>query len=90
MNSIRVTCIKLMSSEKKHEYITHIGSPTQKWSTEQAILLIDSNTTTFYVLDENGKRADIVVVRPAGQKPHLRTSADGILNNNLLSLPNCY
>jgi hypothetical protein len=42
------------------------------------------------VLDpNNGKRANVGVVRKAGRAPFVRTYADGDWNNNLLSLNQC-
>ena len=51
---------------------------------------IDSGTNTFYVIDpKTGKRANIGVVRVSGRAPYLRTHADGVWNDNLLSLGQC-
>jgi len=45
---------------------------------------------TFFVIDpNNGKRADIGVVRPVGRPAYARTYADGNWNDNLLSLNQC-
>lgn len=97
MADYRVTCITKPHSQSTHEHITHIGgsdggqgSPW-KISREDAIWWIDSKTHTFYVLDPKTlKRANVAVVRPTdGRAPFLQTHADGVWNNNLLSLPQC-
>jgi hypothetical protein len=51
---------------------------------------IEAKSNTFFVVDpKTGKRANIGVVRAAGHAPYLRTYADGIWNDNLLSLNQC-
>jgi hypothetical protein len=58
---------------------------------EEVVRSIDARTNTFYVVDRvTGKRAYVGVVRPTdGRAPFLQTYADGVWNNNLLSLPEC-
>jgi hypothetical protein len=92
MADAQVTCIFKPNALSTHEHITHLGNPAQNWvwTLEQVIQSIDAKTNTFYVLDPaNRKRADIGVVREAGKAPYLRTYADGLWNNNLLSLNQC-
>jgi hypothetical protein len=94
MADCRVTCITKLHPLSSHEHITHIGNPTAnppwRWTREQVIASIDSRTNTFFVIDpRTGRRADIGVVREVGRAPFLRTYADGVWNDNLLSLPQC-
>ena len=92
MADVRVTCITKPHPNSPHEHITHLGNPAAswKWAREQVIASIDAGTNTFFVIDpQTGKRADVVVVRPAGGAPYLRTHADGYWNDNLLSLDQC-
>jgi hypothetical protein len=92
MADVRVTCITKNHPQGGHEYISHIGSldARWKWSKDQVIVSIDAKTNTFFVLDGvTGKRADIGVVRPVAGYPYLRTYADGVWTDNLLSLPPC-
>lgn len=91
MADVRVTCITL-SSGRGHEHITHIGStlssPPWKWTVAQVIESINANTNTFHVKDAStGAVAYIGVVNTS--PPYLRTYADGVWNDNLLSLPQC-
>jgi hypothetical protein len=94
MADCQVTCITKPNPMSSHEYITHIGNgatnPPWKWTREQVIASIDARTNTFFVVDpRTGRRADIAVVREAGRVPFLRTHADGVWTDNLLSLPQC-
>lgn len=92
MPDAQVTCITKPHALSPHEHITHVGNPGMNWvwTAEKVIESIDSGTNTFYVLDPyTGKRANIGVVRSAGRRPYLRTYADGVWNDNLLSLTQC-
>jgi hypothetical protein len=91
MADARVTCISKPNRMSAHEHITHLGGANWKWTREEVIRSIDQKTNTFYVSDPTtGKRSDVGVVRPTdGRSPFLQTYADGVWNNNLLSLPEC-
>jgi hypothetical protein len=92
MADVRVTCIRKPHPSSPHEHITHVGNPQAgwEWPREQVIQSIDLNTNTFFVVDpQTGKRANVGVVRATGHAPYLRTYADGIWNDNLLSLDRC-
>ena len=90
MTDVRITCITKSPPNGGHEHITHVGSPqfSRNWTVAEVIGSIDSGTNTFHVTN-GGKRADVGVVRPAGQRPYIRTYADGYYNDNLLALPAC-
>lgn len=92
MADCQINFITKSSSQAYHEHITHVGNtssvPPWKWTREDVIKSIENRTNTFYVLDAvTGKRAYVGVVRQAGRAPYLRTHADGIWTDNLLSLP---
>jgi hypothetical protein len=89
MSDVRITCIRKPHPQSPHEHITHVGSNGQVWTREQVIAWIDARAHTFYTLDAYSRRADVGVVRESGKAPYLRTYADGVWNNNLLSLPQC-
>jgi hypothetical protein len=92
MADVQVTCITKPHPQSPHEHITQLGNPRAGWTwpREQVITSIEAKSNTFYVLDpRTGKRADIGVVRVAGHAPYLRTHADGVWNDNLLSLNQC-
>lgn len=87
MADARVTCINKQPRHNPHEGITHLGGKTWRWTRQEVINSIRAGTNTFYT-SVDGKRADIEIVEgPNG--PYLQTRADGRLNNNLLSLPEC-
>ena len=92
MPDVQVTCITKPHPQSPHEHITHLGNPSAgwKWTREQVIASIDGGSNSFFVKDPyTGKRSDVAVVRPAGRAPYLRTHADGLWNDNLLSLNQC-
>jgi Protein of unknown function (DUF3892) len=92
MADIQVTCITKPHPQSPHEHITHLGNPSAgwKWTRDQVIASIEARINTFFVFDpRTGKRADIGVVRQNGLAPFLRTHADGVWNDNLLSLNQC-
>lgn len=92
MADVRVTCITKPHPLSPHEHITHLGNPRAgwKWTREEVIASIDAGTNTFYVEDPaTGKRSDVAIVRSAGRAAYLRTHADGLWNDNLLSLNQC-
>lgn len=70
-----------------HEHITHVGNDSQTWTVAQAVALLDSKQHTMFV-QEVGKRAE-VGVRQGTRGKYLQTYADGVWQNNLLSLPPC-
>ncbi|WP_413289294.1 DUF3892 domain-containing protein [Bdellovibrio sp. HCB337] len=89
MADIQITCITL-SGGKSHEHITHVGNPSGRSPVADIIAWINNRTHTFYVIDpRTGKRAQVGVVNPTSGKPYIRTYADGVWGDNLLSLPLC-
>ena len=90
MPEVQVMCIRKSSPERAHEHITHLGGQGWKWPVAQVIRSIDAGDNVFFVIDPRTKqRSEVMVVRPEGKKPYLRTHADGDPNDNLLALPPC-
>jgi hypothetical protein len=91
MADVQVTCITKSSSNGGHEHITHLGAKSGqwKWTREEVIVSIDNKFNTFYVMNAAGQRAEVGVVRSTGQAAYVRTHADGVWTDNLLSLPSC-
>ncbi|WP_084711442.1 DUF3892 domain-containing protein [Nevskia ramosa] len=92
MADCEITCITKPHPSSAHEHISHVGDPRVpwKWPREQVVASIEAKTNTFFVRDsQTGKRADVGVVRAAGKAPYLRTYADGVWTDNLLSLNQC-
>lgn len=87
-----MTCITKPHPQSPHEHITRVGNPSAgwTWTREPVVASIEAKSNTFFVVDpKTGKRADIGVVRMAGHAPYLRTYADSVWNDNLLSLDRC-
>ena len=91
MANVQITCITKSHSQGGHEHITHAGNPSLQWNwpVEKIIESIESKTNTFYVRDVHGREAQVGVVRPSGGRPYIRTYADGVWTDNLLSLNAC-
>jgi hypothetical protein len=90
MADARVSCITKPQPHSPVEHITHLGGSNWKWTREQVIASIEAGTNTFFVIDSRtGQRANVRVVRPSTRAPYVRTSPDGDLYDNLLSLPQC-
>jgi len=93
MATYQVTCVTKPERASRHEHITHIGNTAERWrfTREEAVRRIEAlHPDEFFVRDAlTGKRAVVRVVREAGKDPYLRTQADGVPTDNLLSLPEC-
>ncbi|MVW64244.1 DUF3892 domain-containing protein [Massilia sp. NEAU-DD11] len=90
MADCQITCINLSHSHGRHEHITHVGNPRvwpRRFTVAEIVQLIRSKSDTFYVMDGNGKRANVGVVE--ANPPYIRTYADGVWTDNLLSLTSC-
>jgi hypothetical protein len=74
---------------RDHERITHVFVPHfSRWLTiDEAIGLLRANTCKLYVLAQRGEKAFVGIFQATGRRPCLRTYADGIWTDNLLSLP---
>jgi Protein of unknown function (DUF3892) len=89
MPDVEVKCINKVPRNNPHEGITHLGNAAAgwKWTREKVIASIEDKSNTFYTLVQ-GNRGDVGVVDGPNGK-YVRTSRDGKLNDNLLSLPEC-
>ena len=91
--SNRVTCINKSDRESAHERIRSIGGVNPdgtRWkrTQEQAIVDIETNTYRYHVL-VNGSSADVIVAVSRFGNKYIKTTSDGEMPNNLLSLPEC-
>lgn len=92
MADVQITCISKSHSNGGHEHITQVGNPAAnwKWPVADVIASIDAKSNSFFVQDpRTGKRAEVGVIRPTGGASYLRTYADGVWSDNLLSLSQC-
>jgi hypothetical protein len=89
---IQIKCIKKTNRFDPHERIHGIGgvnSDGTRWylSEDQAIAGIESNKWRFWTT-AGGKSVWVIIATHNGHK-YLKTEADGIHPNNLLSLAEC-
>lgn len=92
MADCQITCILKHEFLSSHEHITHVGNPRNSWmlTREDAIHRIENKIDSFFTIDpKTGKRAEVGVRRDSGKAPYLQTYADGVWNNNLLSMDRC-
>ncbi|RYF51193.1 MAG: DUF3892 domain-containing protein [Cytophagaceae bacterium] len=91
MADCQITCINLSHGGNSHEHITHVGNGrTWRNTVEEVIAWIKSGANTFYVLDQYGHRANVGVVEPgSGRRAYIRTYADRVWTDNLLSQQAC-
>lgn len=92
MSNYEVKCVTKPDRFSPHTHITHLGGLPGRWyfTKEEVIRLIESKSAIFYVTDPySGKIVYVGVVKENGKAPYLRTYADGVWTDNLLSLNEC-
>jgi Protein of unknown function (DUF3892) len=95
--AVRITCISKDAGnhQNPHEGITHVGWVNEQThatgnSTRAAMIkYIEIDHGQAYVKDAHGRIAYVGVVTPLGRSKYLRTYADRVWTDNLLSLPEC-
>lgn len=92
MSKHQVTCITKSNRSNPHERITHIGGKNGdgtnwKLTQQDAISGIQSGKWEFYV-SRGGGTVDVIIATHNGND-YLKTRADGLQPDNLLSLPEC-
>lgn len=93
MSRHQILCVTKSDRMNPHERITHIGgknSDGRSWRLTQteAIQGIESGKWEFYV-HRGGRTVDVVVAKSQYGHKYIKTEADGIQPDNLLSLPEC-
>ncbi len=87
-----ILCINKSNRASQHESITHIGVKAngnyRKLTEAEAINGIDAGNWAFYV-NKDGKLVDVIIATSLLGNRYLKTIADGVIPNNLLSLPEC-
>lgn len=91
-NRLRIRCINKTDRMNPHERIKNVGGQNadgSRWkqSVDQTVREIESREWEFFVT-EAGRTVDVIVATHNGNK-YIKTTADGIQPDNLLSLPEC-
>lgn len=89
----QIRCINKSAHFNPHERIRNVGGKNQdgtlwKISEDEAITGIETGKWAFYV-SQQGHTVDVVVALSAHGHKYLKTVADGLQPDNLLSLPEC-
>ncbi len=90
---VEVTCIRKSDRYNPHERIESIGGVNPngtRWELDEdkAIAGIERGEWLFYV-QKAGRRTNVVIARSATGHKYLKTEADDVTPNNLLSLATC-
>lgn len=90
---VEIRCINKTDRQNPHERIRRIGGVNpnnSRWSLSQqdAIAGIEQGTYEFYV-SRGGNTVGVVVATSAAGHKYIKTAADGLQPDNLLSLPEC-
>ncbi len=89
--TVQITHIRMVPGGTRHEHIAsvrwrNVGSDKVGESTVAAVVkFIDGGGKA--ITWDGRAAARVIVVRPSGHAPYIRTIADGVLTNNLLQLP---
>ncbi len=88
---LRIRCINKTDRYNPHERISHVGGGAGEncWrqTQEQTIRELENGEYDYYV-EEGGRTIDVIVATHNGHK-YIKTKADGVQPDNLLSLPEC-
>jgi hypothetical protein len=90
---LQVKCINKSDRTNQHERIHAVGGNVdgQHWkhTESSAIQWIRSGIYAYYVIDEEGEKVDVMIVKSRYGHEYLKTTADGEQPDNLLRLPEC-
>jgi hypothetical protein len=92
VDNVEIKCVKKTNRTDPHERIHGVGGVnpnSTRWylSLDEAIVGIEGDKWRFWTAG-GGKSVWVVIATHNGHK-YLKTEADGVHPNNLLSLPEC-
>ena len=90
---VQIHCINKTPRNDPHKRIANIGGVNAngarwKLTEDEAISDIKAGKWDFYV-SVNGQTVDVIIAKSPYGHEYLKTVADGVEPNNLLSLPEC-
>lgn len=88
-----IRCINKDDRQNPYERITHVGGTNPeggrwKQTQQQTITDIDTGAWVYYV-GEGQNRVKVITAISPHENKYIKTEADGLEPNNLLSLPEC-
>lgn len=92
MLSVQITDVRMAPSGQGHEAISHYfwkddSNGTSNWADKASMVDWVRGPSNQAWVGGPVKSAWVEVVENSGGQPYLRTRADGVLSDNLLSLP---
>jgi hypothetical protein len=89
----QIKCINKTNRYDPYDRIDYVGGVNAdgtRWRMSQpdAVKGVENGTYSFYV-SQNGRTVNVIVAKSAAGHKYLKTAADDIQPNNLLSLPDC-
>jgi len=90
---IQIQCINKSDRYNPHERITNCGGINNnvRWKKPQSQIVseIDNNINQYYVRVNGYREVNVIVEKSAAGNKYIKTTEDGEMPNNLLSLPEC-
>jgi hypothetical protein len=90
---LEISCINKTDRSSAHEKIRNAGgvSNGSRWkkTQEQIIVDIESATNQYFVKVAGYREVSVIVGRSQWGNKYIKTTDDGEMPNNLLSLPEC-
>jgi hypothetical protein len=90
---VQIQCINKTNRYDPHDAIDNFGGVNAdgtrwKQTLREMVGLIEAGKFSFYV-SVGGRSVDVIISTSAAGHKYLKTTADGAMPNNLLSLPEC-